>query len=106
MLNRKLSSAIAAGLLLSAVSAYAAGSAFPSSVSEVGPNWPERVVDNASVHAPVGATGRVFPSAANEFGDADHVTGITSRTSAGGSIAGVAVSTFPSSPNESGPIFR
>jgi hypothetical protein len=106
MFNRKLSTVIAAGLLLSAVSAHAAGSVFPSSVSEVGHNWPATDTLNASAQAPVGATGRVFPSSAAEFGDADHRTGIGSRTSAEASMAGITASTFPASPNETGRIFR
>jgi hypothetical protein len=106
MLKRKLFNALAAGLLLSAVSAYAAGSVFPSSVSEVGPNWPERDAPNAQVQAHRGASGSVFPSAGSQFGDADNALGATGRTSGHRTIAGGAPSTFPTSPNEAGPILR
>lgn len=97
MLEIRLSYLAVATLLLSGVSAYGAGSTFPSSVSEV-PAF-QRDTDTWSPRkdAHVGATGRVTPNAPIQ----SDASGAARRLSQYGWESGP-TSTFPASPNESG----
>jgi hypothetical protein len=105
---RKLSIAIAAGMLVSGAAAAHNTSPFPMSSNETGVYEPER--DTALAHSPIttraqapAAQGSTFPMSVSETGP-NQSEGIPASTAAAPNFLGIAGSSgFPISVNETGP---